>query len=287
VKWNTLSVAKLYTQKSRKSRNKIFFGDIPTFKVSAYSLSKSKKVLLYDFYVLSYISTLNLNPQSKGYLGEYWGSVDDVVEHIKDAKDTLIPYMKEDLLSAVFDSICCESRHLIHHFHHFYIEDLSKKYPLVEKLREFLENNRFGRSSAPIKIRLWLLKNNVDGEKFVTEMTKIFSLYKFWDSDYGGRKWSKICRGWLRLFQEKTDTGLFIAIDHIFDLEHNSGCVLDKIERFKICGNCDWVEESLTRKHNAQSINELLPYCSSDMKKLALKAIKMSRSYGLHDYQPN
>ena len=59
-------------------------------------------------------------------------------------------------------------------------------------------------------------------------------------------------------------------MDHVYDLQHNTGFALNKIPEYR----GSWIEESLDHKAQAKDIRELIPFCSSDMKKLAYQAVR-------------
>lgn len=61
-----------------------------------------------------------------------------------------------------------------------------------------------------------------------------------------------------------------IAIDHIYDLQHNEGSALSKVKEY----SGDWLAWALNDKLRAKNIRQLIPKCSSDMKKLALQAAR-------------
>jgi hypothetical protein len=66
-----------------------------------------------------------------------------------------------------------------------------------------------------------------------------------------------------------------VAIDHVYDLQHNTDTVFNKIKSYYDANKgYKWIKEMLDFKANAKSIRELLPFVSSKMKKLALPILK-------------
>lgn len=254
-----------------------------------YTLSGSKKVQLFDFYVLSYISTLNLDYSNKSFIGSFVCDTDSLIFDIKFTEDVLLSYLKEDLLLAVFESMSGEIRHsrsqicwdYENGFEYAFKNDFKNgKFPNIKKWFKGYFNRVRSRNSYQVRARdvfYHFYHKDLSGlEKIVNEYKKIFTEY-VWDSDYGGEKWGSIADGFLRLIVAKSKSDLFIAIDHIYDLQHNNGCVLNKIQRFSTFDEGhDWIGKSLNFKRRSKCISKLFPKCSSDMKKLALKCIKAS-----------
>lgn len=115
-----------------------------------------------------------------------------------------------------------------------------------------------------------------------------------WYRGYGGRAWYRICEGWLMLNRATSISGNFaaismlqkgskmpdvqipmgVAIDHIYDLQHNSGSVLNKLKSYYEDGGYNWLSESLDFKRYIKSLHELLPFTSSALKSIALPILK-------------
>lgn len=114
-----------------------------------------------------------------------------------------------------------------------------------------------------------------------------------WFGGYGGVAWYQICEGWLMLNRATSITGnmdaismlekgakkpevqipMGVAIDYIYDLQHNTGSVLNKMKAYYDDGY-DWLKESLDFKRYLKSLYELLPHVSSTLKQAALPVIK-------------
>ena len=82
--------------------------------------SGNPEKMLYDFYVLSFISTINLTPEKSktttfgdiGFQGGFLSKADRVKEDIEYAQDVLLPVLREKLIKGLFISICAEIRHI-------------------------------------------------------------------------------------------------------------------------------------------------------------------------------
>jgi len=67
-----------------------------------YIVSSDPEILLYDFYLLSYLTTTNINPKSKTYKGNFLDDDEELKSLIEDAESKLLPALKKEMLSAVF-----------------------------------------------------------------------------------------------------------------------------------------------------------------------------------------
>jgi hypothetical protein len=89
----------------------------------------------------------------------------------------------------------------------------------------------------------------------VLVLHKFFSLYRLWNSFYGGKKWAKACKMWFELYNSKTIKDDIFIIDKIFDLQHNTGIIFSKKgcnfrqltkthldNRSKFCHNKDFLD---------------------------------------------
>jgi len=114
-----------------------------------------------------------------------------------------------------------------------------------------------------------------------------------WFGGYGGKAWYEICEGWLMLNNATSISGnmgvmsmlqkgakkpevqipMGVAIDYIYDLQHNTGSVLNKMKAY-YDGGYEWLKESLDFKRYLKSLYELLPHVSSSLKQAALPVIK-------------
>ena len=96
-----------------------------------------------------------------------------------------------------------------------------------------------------------------------------------WSSRYGGYKWARIADGWLQLHSApETDIyKLGSLIDHIYDLEHNTGTVFNKLKDYNLKGY-DWIKQALDLKRDARNPRRLLDMdASSDMRRIALRGL--------------
>ena len=261
---------------------------------TTYKPSNNQKVLLYDFYVLSYLSTLPLDPTQKGYSGNLIGrDPNEIKLDIEHAQSVLLPILVKKLKNALFLSICAELRHLFdkpQDYSLFKDNKLCKYYiryynSFVSLPAQFKPNRDVKNPRVTPQERSYLIsykaammaikKAGSSTTAFAQLAGDLFKQMK-WGTSYGGNKWSEIADGYLLLAKSHTNNEKQIAIDHAYDLQHNTGTALNKVKDFAINSNFEWIQVALDHKRNAKSMYELLPHCSSDMRKLALEAFKIA-----------
>jgi hypothetical protein len=271
--------------------------------------SGNPEKMLYDFYVLSFISTINLSPERSktttfgdvGFQGGFLGKADRVKEDIEYAQDVLLPVLREKLTKGLFVSICAEIRHIKdrpqnyaktplatskvfkNYYRNFLL--LDKNLPKEFELRNLREPKGaipkaegYKRSyQAAVKA---IKETNSTPYEFVKMCQYAFNNMS-WAPSYGGKNWANICGGYLLLSDAKTKDQVSVAIDHAYDLEHNTGAALNKVKDFYITdekGKEDftWMSDALDLKRDATSMKKLVDRCSGDMKRLALQAMALS-----------
>lgn len=263
-----------------------------------YRLGNNPEILLYDFYVLSYLSTLPLSPEQKGFRGNLIGrDPSEVKLDIEHAQSVLLPVLVEKLKNALFFAICSEIRHifdneqkydsyknntLLKHYVRSY-RDLTgnvRRDVLPEWTVKDVKNSRVKPQNVNYlpsynAVMMAIKKSGSNKPAFVELARHLFKTMK-WTDNYGGKKWVNICDGYLLLDKAHTNNEKQVAIDHAYDLQHNTGTALNKVNDFKVKGTFDWITKALDHKRDVKSMYELLPKCSIDMRKLALEAFKIA-----------
>jgi len=269
-----------------------------------YVVSTNPEILLYDFYVVSYLTTLPLDPAQKGFSGTLIGrEANEIKLDIKNAEDKLLPVLRDKLSEALFIAICAEIQHMSDEdmkknkedfFEHY------KEYKNNQLLKKYLRNyTLFKDDSLPDEFKP---TRNVDEpqqqpsrfdylqsfkaatkairdtgntrEQFATLCAQLFRKMK-WKAMYGGKKWAEIAEAYVLLNKSpQTNAQLQVAIDHAYDLQHNTGTVLNKVKTYYNKGDISWLKKALDFKANLKNVYSLLPKCSSDMRKLALESFK-------------
>jgi len=271
--------------------------------------SGNPEKMLYDFYVLSFISTINLSPEKSktttfgdiGFQGGFLSKSDRVKEDIEYAQDVLLPVLKEKLIKGLFISICAEIRHIKDRPQNYaqtplatskVFRDYYRNYTLLDKglPKEFepkrLREPKGAKPNAASYKKSYQAAIKAIKEQNSTpyEFVKICK-YAFenmsWAPSYGGKNWGNICGGYMLLVDSKTKDQVSVAIDHAYDLEHNTGAALNKVKDFYIVdekgkADFDWMSDALDLKRDATSMKKLIDRCSGDMKRLALQAMALS-----------
>jgi hypothetical protein len=101
-------------------------------------------------------------------------------------------------------------------------------------------------------------------------IAKLFFEKADWNENYGGPRWANIADAYFRLASSKSVNQKIIAIDHLYDLEHNTGSIFTKDNSFDKLSK---IKKALDFKSQVKSIKELLDKVSSSMNKLASRII--------------
>lgn len=134
--------------------------------------------------------------------------------------------------------------------------------------------------------------------KFVSFVSDLFLDQRIFFSsetpsyNYAGKPWSNIADAWLRL-RDASDNDLnekSVAIDHIYDLQHNTGSVFTKLKEYEIGEGFEWLTDALDFKRDIADFYELLTHrfqmgggktessISSDAKTIALQVIRLVKN---------
>lgn len=271
--------------------------------------SGNPEKMLYDFYVLSFISTINLAPEKSktasfgnvGFQGGFLGKSDRVKEDIEYAQDVLLPVLKEKLTKGLFVSICAEIRHIKDRPQSYndtplatskVFRDYYRNYTLMDKglPKEFeIKRLREPKGAVPkaeaykksYQAATKAIKDTGSTPYEFVQMCEYAFKNMTWAASYGGKNWAAICAGYRLLVDSKSKDQVSVAIDHAYDLEHNTGAALNKVKDFYITDNkgredFTWMGKALDMKRDATSMNKLIEQCSGDMKRLALQAMALS-----------
>jgi hypothetical protein len=264
-----------------------------------YKIPTDKEKLLFDFYTLE---ALDRYPQVDGGSWEFGGErYFQEREAIKDVKNTLLPFLKKELLDSAFFSIASELRHAMpypettqkgkhKHLKGRGLDHRSSHYPMknrtkVEKLvRDFhderlkLGGDRPMSSTNEREIAAEAARNlSFSEEEFIDLAEYIFNDFD-WDPDYGGEAWGKIAAAWKKLHAAEGED-LYIWIDHMFSQQHNSGNVLDKLEAYRKGYNHEWITRALDLKFKIDNPWVLWRKASRDLQRLG-SAVLMAKGYG-------
>lgn len=121
--------------------------------------------------------------------------------------------------------------------------------------------------------------------QFVQLAQEIFNLL-VWDNSYGGELWAKAAHAWNRLYTSKIESEMIVAIDHIFDLQHHTNLILDKVPRYKGEGDEElfWLKRILDRKAKFINPYEFFPHISPQLKRFSTYIIKINYGQTLEEF---
>lgn len=330
-----------------------------------YKVPSDKETLLYDFYMIYNLSGISdsltdkvgkmrrsgldvppgADKWSKG--GDPDTTPEDKIDYtIKEVRSKILPKLKQDLLEAVFFSICAESRHIFdNNSPQRVLQVVEDKFgaegkDLVRRYSKYYfqqQNSHIAALSRPINdipsrqvnkdkdqdayVQSFKAATKATGsdivDKFTTneEQAKFVKIFQYlffatddesisnyrknksigksakpstqaaWSSMYGGLPWADIARGWLELLRANTENQMMVQIDHVYDLQHNTSTVFNKLNSYAKSGGHGWVKNALDFKAHIKEPHELVKRVSPAMRKLSLMALKIKTGRTLEDYE--
>jgi hypothetical protein len=125
----------------------------------------------------------------------------------------------------------------------------------------------------------WTIEHSDTSRPEAIHMMEELFLELDWEHRYGGKAWSNICDAWIKLYNAKTPEEIIIWVDHIYDLQHNSGVVFNKLDTYKEHGMdvttaYNWLKKALDKKKNMENIFDLVSRASPKMKEVGTRAAK-------------
>ena len=240
-----------------------------------YALPRDKEKQLYDFYMLSALK----------------GSGDpDIKEAIRYTREKLLPSLKEELLKAIFFALMSEFRHAGHNYDegHWGSWEMDKMGPHEDLFKKYLKRWR----------RYWNRPQDIPQSAYdmhredvarmasyaaATDVAPRWQMVKLarlvfdklpWEPGYGGKAWAKIASGWLKLNNAKNDRDMQVWIDHVYDLQHNSDTVFNKLREYYKNAGHGWIRRALNYKAAIKSPWEIFDKTSENMQRLASFAMK-------------
>lgn len=296
-----------------------------------YHIPEDKETVLYDFYMLytlggqdALTSRVTKMAQSgqQVYPGMgYWSqaepdrreSQEDKINYVlAEIRKKLLPPLKDDLLEAVFFSICAETRHAFdtnspkdtivkvnqhlgpeagniwkQYAKNYLLETDDKFKGVVDRLPGYKSPQISNQDNSSYYKSFKAALQLPDKEQFVKVSKWIFyapNIIK-WNGSYGGKPWAGICQGWIDLKHAKSDVQNMVQIDHVYDLQHNTSTVFNKLRSYMKDGGHSWIMRALEFKKHIKEPHALIERCSPAMKKLALRALKVKTGRSLEDYK--
>jgi len=255
------------------------------------------------------------------------GSESEKVEWIVDhVKEVLLPELKQHLLDMVFYAICAEFRHIFIHsefknYEHS-IENGVTALKIPQKYRNLL--NISLKDIKPVsddyvqqdevfrKVDKRMpedLAKNTGKKRTLTYNAVLKAIEKVksrdidmveaagwifknikWDIYFGGENWATICDAWINLYKAKDTNTIIIYIDRIYDLQHNTDTVFNKVSSYAmptdIGTNYAWIKKALDFKAKIKLPYELYDNISPQMKQISRYVIKDSTGMTMEQWLP-
>ena len=256
------------------SESKIFFESLSV----EYKVPEDRETRIYDFYTLALYDSLLKHKETvkTGLLKPGWDedTVADLQAYVHDGMESITQELKTDLLDATALSVSAELRHAFdrEENHEAVFETVGEK--LSPKLRKFYINliHQKALYKTVRKSPKWakreiqwrekgqtsdytIAKNAFDKSQMTYQElsevgARVFVMH-IWPPSYGGEPWKNICLGLAKLDSAKGTNEVVAAVDHILDLEHNTGVMLNKVKRFMKNGGFAWIKNALDFKFKA------------------------------------
>jgi hypothetical protein len=237
-----------------------------------YKVPKDKSRQLFDFYAISKL------PKT-GDVGIDWA--------IEESREKLYPVLQKNLLKAVYFAIVSEMRHSIAVMQDKDrvkmrgrvggLLDLFKKYENTLGGKTMTYEPETRQSDHQARLRSFAAANELgEPRSKIVRMAEWLFDNLDWGEGYGGTAWAAICRGWLNLAKAKDLDNMMVWIDHVYDLQHNSNVVLDKVNTYYISGQIEWLRNALDLKSRIKSLYEIWKHISPSLQRLVSYATKSS-----------
>jgi hypothetical protein len=259
-----------------------------------YHVPEDKSQQLYDFYMLGMLHGTSSNtrrmaqvgimsnPQQQNQFGP--GHLEDEEVQIdymlKEASDVLLPHLKEELLNVLVYCTAAELKHVMQHNDADILEMMCQRDmpEYLDSFRAWLKTFKKGKRSIESSDKSYAAVQSSfkDSQSFMKVASWLFSKAD-WNENFGGRAWVAIVNSYFQLLAATSKPQLTIAIDHVYDLEHNTGTLFDKVTAYSKEGSYAWLKTALDHKARIRSAKELLPFVSQSMKQLAMRAIQVKK----------
>jgi len=116
----------------------------------------------------------------------------------------------------------------------------------------------------------WIEEFNLKNVNSLT-LEQLAQIYNegVWVTEYGGPSWGSIVESLIQLKNTSDTNQLITVIDHINDIEHNTGLMFHDFPKVK-----KWFSDALETKAQATP-EQLIPYLSSDLQKLVIEDLRL------------
>jgi len=244
------------------------------FSNFVYRMPDDPELILYDFYFLTtYGKDIETNmPEADFAINE---AVEQIIENLHTHMLKAVKYALCAEIRHIFDATATESlKQLVEKNKNIrtFIKTYYKKYiTFTEISRTPLDFLLDDRSGGADRLRNVLSKETDSKRKSsyraITEtqkelkitnleLSKIFEylfLNLVWQSQFGGSAWADIAKSYYMLLKAKRKNEKIIAIDHAYDLQHNTDTVFNKLQIYYKDGY-SWIRDALDWKRDVEDI---------------------------------
>lgn len=274
-----------------------------------YELPTSPVEQMVDFYLLSLLEKVSIPqslyaPQSTFSSGlTSYGHADSLNLALEETRHTLLKQLKAELLKDLFVAIESESENVnnpeaidTNAANREYTEEEEEAGEMFEAFSEEVSEQfiKYCRNSDMRRL-FYKFGFNLDSIKryhgMMAAVQMAYQIYQCleWDNDYGGKPWARICKAWIRLNGATKLGDIQVWIDHVYDLQHNTNVVFDKLYKYRnnnfgegyvqpYMGGYEWIKKLLDWKANATNPYQFFRMCSSQMARLAAAIIKANKN---------
>lgn len=237
-----------------------------------YRAPSGPQALMADFYLMELLRTggPKYTPSHRSDAIDY---------EIKHVDSVLLPYIKDHMMTMVGYAIASEFSHIF---------DMASGGQQSNDKRSWMGYN-YGEEWAkewidgrlPERVELALAACSVSGIPlsmqevlpYITDIVRLagpaFSELT-WPRMYGGEPWHKACELWLNLARAKSGGDIAMAVDMIYQAQHNTGSLLNKNPQY----HGIWLDHMLNLKYEANKPQDMMDMASSHVRRLASMVLR-------------
>lgn len=289
-----------------------------------YDLPKDPEKMLYDFYFMVgylykdaskeaidpyFIQKSNNEIVQREYAEK---------KNIQLSVEACVNKLREHMIKAVTFSLSCEFRHVFDghvsnieegivkippkyaQFFNDYIflfrgisSDYSKNSSYIDRPSTYIKRSSFRkelgnediRKKSFAAVRKAMKDLNFSFADFAQTMEYAYNPDLFdWSGAFGGRAWMKIATALYRLIKAETTGDRIVWIDHVYDLQHNTGSVFNKLQTYyKNSGGYEWLGQALDWKRDAKNVYDYYDKVSYTLKPIVAWYLKTNTGATIED----